>query len=593
MLDFRNRAPWASGPDPDFRLLLISALAAVIGIVAGSVAFLLLKLIAVLTNLFFYHKVSGVLPSFETNPLGLWLPLVPAAGGLVVGYIARFVPQIRGHGIPEAMEAVSVGKSRIAPKVAVWKPLSAALAIGSGGPFGAEGPIIQTGGAVGSLVGQVLTTTASERKVLLACGAAAGMAATFSTPIAAVIVAIELLLFEFKSRSFIPLVVASTLATNVHLLLFGRGPLFEVGETSFGLPEQLPFYLGLGILSGLLAVFITRSLYWIEDGFERLPFDPMWWPALGGLILGVIGWFVPRVLGVGYQTITDILNDNLTVGLLLAIMVGKLAAMLITLGSGTSGGLLAPTFMGSAAMGSLYATGMNHLFPWLHLSPGAYALAAMAAVFGAASRSTFAFFVFAFEITRNYNAVLPLMLTSVIADGVALVYLRNSIMTEKLARRGLRISHDYEPDVWRHAKVEEMMDEEVEVLLAETPLRQTLGHPLWERQSLAPVVDEHRKLVAVLSRGDVLRALANPSNLDLPVAEIGSRQLFVAFPHESIRDVMRRILERDVGCFPVVTASAPDRLLGLLERRNLVTAYRTKLHDDLKRDAGWLERVTT
>src|SRR5437588_5010243 len=409
-------APVFSEP-AQFRIVLMSFLAAAVGIVAGGVAFLLYNLIGLFTNIFFFHRVSFSFVSARLNQLGPWVIVMPVVGGLIVGLMAKYgSSKIKGHGIPEAMEAVLVNRSRIEPKVAILKPTSAAIAIGTGGPFGAEGPIIQTGGAIGSLVGQVLHTTAVERKVLLACGAAAGMSATFNTPIAGVILAIELLLFEFKSRSFIPLVIASTLATAVHMQLLGPGPMFQVGAMDFSNPRGLPFYLVLGLLCGLVAVAFSRLLYWVEDQFEKLPVDELWWPAIGALGLGIIGFFVPRVLGVGYDTISDILNGSLALKLLLVVMLAKAVALILSLGSGTSGGLLAPMFMSSAALGGVYALLMNRLFPSAALAPGAFALVAMGAVFGAASRATFTFIIFAFEITRDYNSVLPLMLVSVIAD---------------------------------------------------------------------------------------------------------------------------------------------------------------------------------
>src|SRR5579862_3495702 len=404
-----------------FRLPWVSVLAIALGLTAGVVAFLLYKLIGLFTNLFFFQHFSFMFRSPGSHQLGPWVIALPAAGGLVVGLLAKYgSPKIRGHGIPEAMEAVLISRSRVEPKVAILKPLSAALAIGTGGPFGAEGPIIQTGGALGSMVGQLVRTTAAERKVLLACGAGAGMAATFNTPISGVIIAIELLLFEFKSRSFIPLVIATTLATAVHMQLLGPGPMFQVAQVDFGIPHALPFYLVLGPLCGLAAVVLSKALYWVEDTFEKLPIDEVWWPAIGALALGIIGYFVPRVFGVGYDTIGAILNGELAWKVLLVVMVAKFAALVISLGSGTSGGLLAPTFMWSAAMGGLFAMIGNHAFPGAHLSPGAFALVAMGAVFGAASRATFSFIIFAFEITRDYNSVLPLMLVAVIADGIAM-----------------------------------------------------------------------------------------------------------------------------------------------------------------------------
>src|SRR5271169_6031522 len=458
----KTRKP-ADPPPAAFRMLLMSFLAAAIGLLAGMIAFVLYKLIGLFTNIFFYHRFVADFISARHNQLGLWVIPVPVIGGILIGFMAKYGSEkIKGHGIPEAMEAVMLNRSRIEPRVAILKPISAAIAIGTGGPFGAEGPIIQTGGALGSLVGQVLHTTASERKVLLACGAAAGMSATFNTPIAGVILAIELLLFEFKSRSFIPLVVASTLATAVHMRLLGAGPMFTVSPMDFGIPRALPFYLLLGVICGLAAVGFSKALYWTEDQFEKLPVNELWWPAIGALGLGIIGYFVPRVLGVGYDTIGDILNANLAWKLLLVVMVAKAVALVISLGSGTSGGLLAPMFMSSAAMGGIFAMGVDRVFPAANLSVGAFALVAMGAVFGAASRATFTFIIFAFEITRDYNSVLPLMLVSVIADGIAMFLMpKSSIMTEKLARRGMRIHTDYETDVLREVPVEDVMDRDL------------------------------------------------------------------------------------------------------------------------------------
>src|SRR5579862_5079954 len=354
-----------------FRMALMSFLAAGIGLLAGLIAFVLYKLIGLFTNIAFYGHFSAAFISARHNHLGLWVIPIPVIGGLIVGVMAKYgTPRIKGHGIPEAMEAVLINRSRIQPRVAILKPISAAIAIGTGGPFGAEGPIIQTGGAIGSLVGQAFHTTASERKVLLACGAAAGMSATFNTPIAGVILAIELLLFEFKARSFIPLVIASTLATAVHMQLLGAGPMFKVAAMDFGIPHALPFYLVLGIVCGLAAVGFSKLLYWTEDQFEKLPVDELWWPAIGALGLGIIGFFVPRVLGVGYDTISDILNANLALKILIVVMVAKAVALVISLGSGTSGGLLAPMFMSSAALGGAFAMGMDRIFPTANLSAG-------------------------------------------------------------------------------------------------------------------------------------------------------------------------------------------------------------------------------
>ena len=586
-------SPLAAAAPAPFRIVLISFLAAGVGLLAGIVAYVLYKLIGLFTNLFFFHDFSTTFRSVGGHHLGWWVILVPVIGGLIVGVMAKYgTPKIKGHGIPEAMEAVLVNRSRIEPRVAILKPISAAIAIGTGGPFGAEGPIIQTGGALGSLVGQVLHTTAVERKVLLACGAAAGMSATFNTPIAGVILAIELLLFEFKSRSFIPLVIASTLATAVHMQLLGPGPMFQVGQVDFAIPRALPFYLLLGPLCGLAAVFLSKALYWVEDLFEKLPVDELWWPAIGALGLGIIGFFVPCVLGVGYDTIGAILNGELAWKLLLVVMVAKFGALVISLGSGTSGGLLAPTFMWSAAMGGLFAIIGNHVFPNAHLSPAAFALVAMGAVFGAASRATFSFIIFAFEITRDYNSVLPLMLVAVIADGIAMLFMpRSSIMTEKLARRGLRVHQEYETDVLAQVAVGEMMEKNPPVIAAGTKVgevaeRVARHDPEVARYDALLILDDS-KLVGIVTRGDILRALDKDSTGMITVEEAGSTKLVVTYPDELVSEAATKMLHRDVGRLPVVERSDERKAVGYLGRAAILAARSRRLHDEHVREQGW------
>jgi CIC family chloride channel protein len=576
-----------------FRIVLVSFLAGGIGLVAGCIAFLLYKLIGLFTNIAFYGHFSAAFLSARHNHLGLWVIPIPVIGGLIVGFMAKYgSPKIKGHGIPEAMEAVLVNRSKIQPRVAILKPISAAIAIGTGGPFGAEGPIIQTGGAIGSLVGQVMHTTAAERKVLLACGAAAGMSATFNTPIAGVILAIELLLFEFKSRSFIPLVIASTLATAVHMQLLGAGPMFSVATMDFAIPRALAFYLLLGVVCGLVAVGFTRLLYWTEDLFEKLPIDELWWPAIGALGLGIIGFFVPRVLGVGYDTIGDILNASLGLKLLVVVMLAKAIALVISLGSGTSGGLLAPMFMSSAAMGGALAMVLNLLIPSAHLSPGAFALVAMGAVFGAASRATFSFIIFAFEITRDYNSVLPLMLVSVIADGISMLLMpRASIMTEKLARRGLRIHQEYEIDVLQHTLVSETMDFEPPTIRSDTPVseladRIARGEPGVSRHQALLVMDPDGQLAGIVTRGDVLRALEKDSSIT--VLDAASRNVVVTYPDETLHDAVAKMLRYNVGRLPVVDRKNDRHVVGYLGRPGIMAARLRRLDEEQVREPGWI-----
>jgi len=579
-----------------FRMVLMSFLAGGIGLLAGGIAYLLCKLIGLFTNFFFYHRFSADFVSAQHTQLGAWVIVIPVIGGIIVGFMAKYgTSKIKGHGIPEAMEAVLVNRSRIEPRVAILKPISAAIAIGTGGPFGAEGPIIQTGGALGSLVGQVFHTTASERKVLLACGAAAGMSATFNTPIAGVILAIELLLFEFKARSFIPLVIASTLATAVHMQLLGAGPMFKVTAMDFGIPHTLPFYLLLGIVCGLAAVGFSKFLYWTEDQFEKLPIDELWWPAIGALGLGIIGYFVPRVFGVGYDTIGDILNASLAWKLLLLVMVAKAAALVVSLGSGTSGGLLAPMFMSSAALGGVFALGIDKIYPAANLSAGAFALVAMGAVFGAASRATFTFIIFAFEITRDYNSVLPLMLVSVIADGVAMLLMpKASIMTEKLARRGLHIHQEYETDVLQQVRVSETMDPEVPKLPQELKVRDLAdriarGDPDVRKHQGMFVMDSKDKLAGVITRGDVMRALDQDPAGAMTVLDASTRRIVVTYPDELLHDASAKMLRSDIGRLPVVDRNDPGRVVGYLGRSGIMAARLRRLDEEHVREPGWIK----
>ncbi|MGA8223231.1 MAG: chloride channel protein [Candidatus Acidiferrales bacterium] len=597
-MESKARPAKGSKPQPSagFRIGLISLLAAMVGILAGLIAYVLYDLIGLFTNLAYYHEWSFHFRSPENTHLGLWIIVTPVIGGLIVGFMAKYGSEkIKGHGIPEAMEAVLTSRSRIEAKVAILKPLSAAIAIGTGGPFGAEGPIIQTGGAFGSLVGQFISTTAAERKVLLACGAGAGMAATFNTPIAGVILAIELLLFEFRSRSFIPLVIACTLATSVRAVLLGQRSMFTMGNVNFDVLRGLPYYLVLGLICGGAAIVFTKTLYWVEDQFDRLPIDDLWHPAIGALALGVIGYFVPRVLGVGYDTISDILNNNLALKLLILVAVFKALALMISLGSGTSGGLLAPMFMSSAALGGVFAMVVNLIFPSAHLSPGAYALVAMAAVFGAASRATFAFIVFAFEITRDYNAILPLMLGCVIADLIALRYLPSSIMTEKLARRGLSVPEEYEAGALKLVRVGEVMRSDVqpippEMTVGELAARMARGEQGFNLTQGLPIATSDGRLTGIVTQGDLLRALEADPQGKMPVSEAGTSNPIVAYPDESVFDALFRTLQNDIGRLPVVSRENPEKMVGYLNRASILSAWTRQMEEEGVREHGWIAK---
>ncbi len=557
-------------------------LAVAIGVAGGGAAYVLVHLIAVMTNLAFFHRVQWSFPSFTHLRRSPLVIVVAVAGGLVVGVMARWAPIIRGHGIPEAMEAVLTKQSRIAPRTAVAKPLSAAIAIGAGGPFGAEGPIIVTGGAIGSLIGQVIPVSPSERKILLASGAAAGMAATFGAPLAAVVLAIELLLFEFSARSLLPLVIASSVAGGMHTWLFGTNPLFAVPPHRFAGLSQLPFYLVLGLACGALAVVVNTGLFAVERGFRRLPVDTMWWPAIGALGFATVGLVVPRVLGVGYDQISAVLATRVTIGTLAVLAVAKLVAWWIALGSGTSGGTLAPILLISASFGALLGHAFQHL-PGAEFSAGAFALVAMAATFGAATRATFASIVFVFELTRDYNAILPLMLATVVATLVTMAFTRDSIMTEKLSRRGLRVPSAYHADILHTTSVREVMSAPVVSVPDTMPVREVAARFRANGHGAFPLVDDDGRCVGIVTRGDLL---AVDDRADRPVRESASRDVVSVAPDDAVADALERMLEEGVEHLPVLDDGA---LVGICTRTDILAARRKQWALE-RLEPGWALR---
>ncbi len=431
----------------------MSAFAIVIGVVSAYVALALLKLIGLFTNLFFFQRFSTALVTPEAHHLGPFVILVPVAGALIIGVMARYGSErIRGHGIPEAIEAILINGSRVEPKVALLKPLSSAISIGSGGPFGAEGPIIMTGGAVGSLIAQFFHLTSAERKTLLVAGAAAGMAATFAAPLAAVLLAVELLLFEWKPRSLIPVALASATAAAARRYIIGLGPLFPVpAHPIFIGPQGLAGCVVAGLLAGMLSALLTQAVYAAEDAFQKLPIHWMWWPAIGGLVIGLGGFLFPQALGVGYDVIGDLLQGDVTGRVILGILIVKSIIWSVSLGSGTSGGVLAPLLMMGGALGGVEA--------WFLPAEGVgfWPLVSMGAILGGTMRSPLTGVVFALELTHDVNMLLPLLVAVTIAHGFTVLVLRRSILTEKIARRGYHLSREYAIDPLEILFVREVM----------------------------------------------------------------------------------------------------------------------------------------
>jgi CIC family chloride channel protein len=565
---------------PPRRVFFLSGLAVLIGLAGGVAAYVLVHLIALLTNLAFFHRIGWTLPSFTQLERSPEILLVAVAGGLTVGALAKWAPIIRGHGIPEAMEAVLTKQSRIAPRTAIAKPLSAAIAIGTGGPFGAEGPIIVTGGAIGSLIGQVVPVSPSERKILLATGAAAGMAATFGAPLAAVVLAVELLLFEFSTRALLPLVIGSSVAAGMHTLFFGTGPLFHVPQHHFAGLSQLPVYALLGLACGALAVVINRGLFAVEHGFRRLPVKEFWWPAIGALGFACVGLAVPRALGVGYDQISAVLANRVAIGTLAVLALAKLVAWWIALGSGTSGGTLAPILLISGSFGALLSHAVQYI-PGVHVSAGAFALVAMAATFGAATRATLASIVFVFELTRDYNAILPLMLATVVATLVTAAVMRDSLMTEKLTRRGLRVPSGYHADTLRTTSVADVMTSRVQTVDPAAPIGEVTRRFQANGHGAFPVVDGTGQCVGIITRGDVLSDGDRPDAT--PVGTVASRDVVSVSPTDTLSEALERMLEEEVEHLPVID---DGMLVGICTRTDIMRARHAQRAHELTQP-GW------
>ncbi len=563
----------------DRRVLLLSAMALAIGAIGAVVASALIWLIAAITNLAFYHRLSATPAIPQGHHLGLWVVAVPVAGALVVGLMARFGSEkIRGHGIPEALEAILLGGSRIQLKVAILKPLSAAISIGTGGPFGAEGPTIMTGGAFGSLFAQQFHLSAAERKTLLVAGAAAGMSAVFATPVAAVLLAVELLLFEWKPRSFIPVAVAAIVASVLRVPLLGAGPIFPVIAHAPLSGAELAIAAGLGVLAGFGSGLLTMLVYACEDIFQKLPLHWMWWPAIGAVFVGLGGLVEPRVLGVGYDTIHSLLRGEMVGAVVVGLLAAKAVVWSIALGSGTSGGVLAPLLIMGGALGALAGS-------YIPVGdPGLWALIGMAAMMGGTMRSPLTAMVFAVELTRDFNLFPALLIGSVAALGVTVLLMRRSILTEKLARHGYHITREYSIDPFELALVREVMDRDVPSVpatmkLSELSDRIAQGDPDLCRRQGTLILDEQDQLVGIITRGDIVRALRQNLAAEMTVAEAGSTEPVVAFPDEPLHAALTKMLDRDIGRLPVVERGDPTRAVGYLGRAALLSA-RMRIHEE-------------
>jgi H+/Cl- antiporter ClcA/CBS domain-containing protein len=564
-------------------VLPISGLAIGIGAACAFVALALLRLIGIFTNLFYYGRWSSAMVSPVGNHLGWFSVLVPVAGALIIGVMARYGSErIRGHGIPEAIEAILMNGSRVEPKVALLKPLSSAISIGSGGPFGAEGPIIMTGGAFGSMIAQLFHLTAAERKTLLVAGAAGGMSATFASPVAAVLLAVELLLFEWKPRSLIPVALASAVAAVLRRYILGLGPLFPVPEHPLFIgPKALMACVLVGLLAGALSALLTLSVYAAEDFFQRIPIHWMWWPAIGGLAIGLGGLVFPQALGVGYDTIGNLLQGGVTTKVILGVLLVKWFIWAVSLGSGTSGGVLAPLLMMGGALGGLEAMFLPNE------GAGFWPLVSMGAILGGTMRSPFTSIIFAFELTHDANVFLPLLVGSVVAHAFTVLTLKRSILTEKVARRGYHLSREYSIDPLELLFAREVMRTKIAALSATSTLRE-VQHSLRadhrQKQRLLPVVDAQGCLTGVVTRGDIREQIefGGELGLDKHLSELVQPSV-VAFPDEPLRVVVHRMAEKGITRVPVVDRDS-RKLLGLLSLDDLLKARSRHLEEERRRE---------
>ena len=584
----RDLADFTATPD----LLKLIPLAVLIGALGAGISLALLAMIGFITNLVYYQRLGYHLVSPGATTLGAVALVIPVAGGLVVGLMARYgSEQIRGHGIPEAMEKILIDGSRVQPRLAVLKPISSAVSIGTGGPFGAEGPIILTGGAVGSIVGQMLRLTAAQRRALLVAGAAAGMSAVFGTPVAATLFGVELLVFEFRPRSMIPIGIAAAVADGIRAAMAQAGlvapqPLFPIPDHAALGTAGLLGAVVIGLATGAAAWVLTQAVYGFEDLFKKLTgrLHWMWWPAIGGLIIGLGGLVDSRALGVGYDTIHAELLGQIGVSAMLLLFVVKLVIWSGSLGGGTSGGILAPILMMGAALGGV----LGHVLPGA--SVGVFALIGMAGALGGVTRSPFTAIVFAFELTHDVNSLLALLIAACSAHLVSVLTLKRSILTEKVARRGFHVMREYAVDPLEATFVREVMDTDVYTLEPTRPLDETYASMpeggAERRQRLYPVLDGGGRLVGVVPWSAVLAARTGPEGVT--AADVMQRSVAVAYPDEILRPVADRMAAAGIGVMPVVERGDDGHLIGLITQFDLLAA-RQKLLEEERR----AERVLT
>lgn len=566
------------------RLVTISTIAVFIAICISFIAKFLIHLIDFITNISFFGIFSPKDVSPADNHLGLFVIAIPAIGGLIVGVMALYGSKaIRGHGIPEAMEQILTNKSKIKPAITFLKPISSAISIGTGGPFGAEGPIIATGGALGSTLGQILKISDNERKILLAAGATAGMAAIFGTPIAAIFLAIELLLFEFSPLSIIPVSLACITGAAGHHLLFSQGVVFPVAiPIQLASNHALGFYTLLGGVIGLTSVFVTKIVYLIEDGFEHLPIHWAWWPAIGGLVVGVVGYFNPHTLGVGYDNIINILSGNMTTQILLSLCILKFISWSISLGSGTSGGTLAPLLTIGGALGVLLGGLILQYFPDAGITLSLAAMVGMSAMFAGASRAFITSIVFVLESTGEFNALLPLLAGCTCAYIISYFIMENTIMTEKIARRGVKTPNIYEPDLLGKIMVEQMITGEGTIISED--------NSIFEVREWLKNTDEDTSNYFIISNNlGEYRGILSSSNLhnahhseEDPVGSLVKRNNVFIGLKDTLLTAVETMARENIDVLPVVS-NENSNIVGIISYKDIIASYRIRYNEHEKK----------
>ena len=568
------------------RLLTITALAVIVAICISFIAKLLIYLINLVTNISFHGSVSFVDSSPANNSLGLFVIVVPVIGGIIVGLMALYGSKaIRGHGIPEAMEQILTNQSKIKPTITYLKPISSAIAIGTGGPFGAEGPIIATGGALGSTIGQLLKITHNERKILLAAGATAGMSAIFGSPVAAIFLAIELLLFEFSPRSIIPVAFACITGAAGHHLLFSQTPFFEIKRLIEPPTNTALFaYSIMGITIGILSVVITKIVYLIEDGFEKLPFHWMWWPAIGGLAVGIIGYVAPRTLGVGYNNITDVLSGSMSVQIVISLCIFKFISWAIALSSGTSGGALAPLMTIGGAIGALLGSLVIYFFPASGVTISLAALIGMSALFAGASRALLTSIIFALEVTGQFNAFLPLLAACTASYFVSFFFMENTIMTEKITRRGVKTPDTYEPDILEKITVQQVIKENGLVLSEENDIGEVRNWLEKEPEYLSNyfiIVSNENEFRGIISSSNLF---SNHHNRETPIGKLIKRNNISIGVNNSLRTAVEMMARENIDMLPVI--SDEKTIIGVVSYKDIIAAYKHDIDNNVKKHPG-------